>query len=275
MAPGVGLLVPGDPSLGVIRYKGKHVVCSSYDALQMFLSNPRFFIDGVGQLAAQRSGWSLVHMLQLFSADSAAPTPTASRPTSASNVPMGTGVGLSFLEASLPALVQFDGDVGAAANMMKTRAMQTAPVPLPEEAPARYSKNGRKLVDAGVETPVHFVERHIDPHYTWNEWVLRRRALQIVQLQSCKTSSQQTDASHFRRDNDSQVYLPKDGETQTGLTVATNTERKAVYVTGLRGHVEPPVVDAATRRGFQLPSLSSQSKKVTTTAQTVSLTLNQ
>jgi hypothetical protein len=33
--------------------------------------------------------------------------------------------------------------------------------------------------DAATETPVHFVERHIDVKYNWNEWSLRRKALQV------------------------------------------------------------------------------------------------
>ena len=53
--------------------------------------------------------------------------------------------------------------------------------------------------DASTETPVHFVEKHIDYSYDWNEWQLRRKALQVVNLRKCRTVSQQTDASHFRR----------------------------------------------------------------------------
>lgn len=35
-------------------------------------------------------------------------------------------------------------------------------------------------MDADTATPTHFVERHIDPTYDWNEWSLRRKALQLV-----------------------------------------------------------------------------------------------
>jgi hypothetical protein len=47
--------------------------------------------------------------------------------------------------------------------------------------------------------------RHKDYAYEWNEWKLRHKALQLVKLRKCRTVSQQTDASHFRRENDSQV----------------------------------------------------------------------
>ena len=26
------------------------------------------------------------------------------------------------------------------------------------------------MVDKGIETPVHFIEKNIDPNYCWNEW---------------------------------------------------------------------------------------------------------
>lgn len=93
--------------------------------------------------------------------------------------------------------------------------------------------------DAGTETPVHFVEKHIDPSYTWNEWELRRRALKLANLQNCKTVSQQTDASNFRWDNDTQVYLPKEAATQTTRDQGTNPIRQFNYVAGLRGELAP------------------------------------
>jgi hypothetical protein len=36
---------------------------------------------------------------------------------------------------------------------------------------------GRILVkvEVGTQTPTHFVERHVDVNYEWNEWALRRR----------------------------------------------------------------------------------------------------
>lgn len=86
--------------------------------------------------------------------------------------------------------------------------------------------------------------RYIDVNYHWNEWELRRRALKVVNLKGryrsslcfripsaddqclhnvntdtentgCKTTSQQTDESHFKRDSDTQVYEQRTNATQT------------------------------------------------------------
>ena len=121
--------------------------------------------------------------------------------------------------------------------------------------------------DAGTETPLHFVEKNIgtsfsffyyfichillisfflsffcliflllllDPNYDWNEWGLRRRALQIANLKKCTTDGTQTDMSHFRRENESQVYLPRTQETQTRQDTGTNPKRVHTYIAGLR-----------------------------------------
>jgi hypothetical protein len=89
--------------------------------------------------------------------------------------------------------------------------------------------------DAGTETPTHFVERHVDPSYEWNEWALRRRALQMTNIRKCSTTGAQTDLSHFRRENDSQVYLPKTKVTQTRKDGSTQPPIITQYAAGLRG----------------------------------------
>ncbi|CAM9800249.1 unnamed protein product, partial [Chrysoparadoxa australica] len=89
--------------------------------------------------------------------------------------------------------------------------------------------------DAATGTPVHFVEKHIDSQYHWNEWVLRRRILQIANLRQCKTTSQQTDESHFRRENDTQIYLPTVKQTQTAISSGTKPPYCVRYLAGLRG----------------------------------------
>lgn len=71
------------------------------------------------------------------------------------------------------------------------------------------------------------------------------------------TTSAQTDASHFRRDNDTQVFLPRESGTQTGISVGSNTTRVVRYFAGLRGTPDA-VVEAATAeavaRGALAPS---------------------
>ena len=63
--------------------------------------------------------------------------------------------------------------------------------------------------DGGTQTEMHPVERHIDPKYESNEWELRRKALKLADLRQKKTHSTQTDRSNYRRENATQVYLPK------------------------------------------------------------------
>ena len=129
------------------------------------------------------------------------------------------------------------------------------------------------MSDAGVSTPVHFVESFIDPRYEWSEWALRRRALRIANLRQCATHGAQTDGSNFRRDNDTQTYLPREAETQTLSSVATNTQRTVTYVTGVRGVPEPLVELAAARRAQGLP-LSSRTKIVERTAPVAKIVSN-
>lgn len=114
--------------------------------------------------------------------------------------------------------------------------------------------------DVGVGTPVHFTETHIvDLNYHWNEWELRRRALKIVNLKHCATHGSQTDASHFRRENDSQVYAPRENETQTKRDKGTNPPIVTTYVTGLRGQVVQETESVAVAKR-SAPPLASQAK---------------
>ena len=48
------------------------------------------------------------------------------------------------------------------------------------------------------------------------------------------TVSTQTELSNFRIDNESQVWLPKDNSTNTGIAASTNTELPKTYIVGLR-----------------------------------------
>ena len=116
----------------------------------------------------------------------------------------------------------------AIAKLMGTSAKTPETLPLGFPAPA-------SKVDVSTSTPLHFVEKNIDPSYSWNEWTLRKRAPQLANLKKCKTSSQQTDESHMRRENDSQVYLPRTKSTMTKTSTGTNVARKITYVKGLRG----------------------------------------
>ena len=54
----------------------------------------------------------------------------------------------------------------------------------------------------------------------------------MTNIRKCVTTGQQTDNSHFRRENDSQVYLPRQKDTQTMKTSATQPPITIQYTAG-------------------------------------------
>jgi hypothetical protein len=40
-----------------------------------------------------------------------------------------------------------------------------------------FSISAPLMVDKGMETPTHFLEKNLEPNYYWNEWDLRKKAL--------------------------------------------------------------------------------------------------
>ena len=97
-----------------------------------------------------------------------------------------------------------------------------------------FSISAPLMVDKGLMTPVHFVEKNIEPNYHWNEWELRKKALQMANIRKMITVSVQTELSNFRIDNETQVWLPKDNDTNTGINASTNTVLDKQYIVGLR-----------------------------------------
>ena len=87
--------------------------------------------------------------------------------------------------------------------------------------------------DVSMETELHPVESYIDPKYQWNEWTARQEILKYAKLMNCKTKGSQTKTTYFRRDNSSQVYLPKENHSQTKRDTATNPKLTTSYLTGL------------------------------------------
>ncbi|KAG2452258.1 hypothetical protein HYH02_003282 [Chlamydomonas schloesseri] len=115
------------------------------------------------------------------------------------------------------------------------------PLGLPPPAPSAdvhivlQAMSGPLKVDFGCQTPVHFLERHIDKDYEWNVWALRRRALALANLRNKATHSAQTAESHFKRENETQVWKPREAVVQTRVTKGQAMPRKLQYVAGLRG----------------------------------------
>jgi len=118
-------------------------------------------------------------------------------------------LGNVFPSASLPAIVE--ASVGSAGG------------------------DGMTMCDSDCQTPTHFQESNIDPKYEWNEWALRRRGLQLANLRGKRTHSTQTATSHFRRENETQVYEHKEKESNTNKDAKTQAPKMVSYMTGLRG----------------------------------------
>ena len=106
----------------------------------------------------------------------------------------------------------------------------------------KYKSSSIK-VDKGFQTLVHVYEENfkddeefpnINPNYVWNEWDMKKNALQLADIMKKKTISCQTNLSHFRRDNETQVWIPKDEAINTTVNKGTNISIPKAYVPGLR-----------------------------------------
>lgn len=190
---GKGLLVPGRPALGIVRFENMCYVFDHLIGIKEFMEDPEKYLNAIREMVLRHP--EFIHLLNLQSN--------------------------WFPTASISRLL--DGRGG-------------------EQTMELTDMTGKPLKkDVGTGTPTHFVERHIDLNYNWNEWELRRRALKTVNLMNCKTTAQQTDHSHFRRENETQVYLPTEQGTQTKRDSGTNPPTKTSYIAGLRG--KPTAVD--------------------------------
>jgi len=207
-----GLLLPGNPALGVVRYRNAFNVFVHEKALLRFMENPEQYSQAVLQIARKHP--ELIHLLRLQD---------------------------SFPEASLTNLLGgYASGGGGAMNVSHDGSH-----------PLLSSNQTPKMVDKGTETPLHFVEKHIDPRYDWNEWSMRRKALQLANLRKKKTTGSQTDGSHFRTEAETQVYLPRAAGTQTATSRGTNPPRHFTYLAGLRG--QAPVAQNATENPPSAP----------------------
>jgi hypothetical protein len=100
----------------------------------------------------------------------------------------------------------------------------------------------QRIVERGDgATQTGHIDTYKDTHYVWSEWELRRLALQLASLRNKRTKSCQTSLSHFRRENEAQVYLPKVQATQTLHDAAVQPPRVVRYIKGLRGTTDAKV----------------------------------
>ncbi len=255
-APGrLGLLVPGDQAQGIYTWRGRLFLVSSQAAGELFAASPERYVQCAGVLA-RGAAPDLLHALQLV----------LRRDAAAGHCP----------EANLQLLCRFGGDLGAAADAAASEEAAAAAnggaapaatalggggggAPTPAAATllpgVRLGRTGVPVADAGTATPTHFTDRYVDPRYAFSQWTLRRRALQMARLRGCTTTSAQTDASHFRRDNDAQAAPPTTEGTQTNTSVGVATDKERPQVLRVRGVVEPVVQAAAERKARGLPAM--------------------
>ncbi|KAG9403698.1 hypothetical protein AC1031_005185 [Aphanomyces cochlioides] len=197
-----GLLLPGDPSLGVIQFRNAYHVFVNERALDAFMANPAWYVQSVHDFVVRKP--ELIYLLRLQE---------------------------SFPDTSMASLMRWTSNPAHRAHVHPLLAPQAV-----------------EKVDASTATPVHFVEKNLDVNYEWNEWSLRRRAVQIANLRSYKTVSVQTTLSNFRKDVDQQVWLPADHATQTGHDKGTNPTKTIAY---FAGKSVPPTIAITTTVGLR------------------------
>ncbi|XP_071404819.1 cilia- and flagella-associated protein 206 isoform X1 [Pithys albifrons albifrons] len=93
--------------------------------------------------------------------------------------------------------------------------------------------------DSSTQTDTHILPPTIVRSYEWNEWELRRKAIKLANLRRNLTHSMQTDLSHMKRENFTQVYLPKAVSTQTKRDNSSNVPKPQIFLKGLRGGSSP------------------------------------
>lgn len=92
----------------------------------------------------------------------------------------------------------------------------------------------RTLCDKTIETELHPQPNNFDHNYFWNEWDMRRRAIQMANIRNMATKASQTSDSIFKVENETQVWLKKEAATMTGIENGTNPIRPRNYITELR-----------------------------------------
>nr|XP_044994570.1 cilia- and flagella-associated protein 206 isoform X2 [Jaculus jaculus] len=174
-----GLLLPGNPTIGILKYKEKYYTFNSRNAAYSFAENPEHYINLIKEQAKKNA--ELIQLLQLH----------------------------QQFETLIPYSQMRDVD-------------------------RHYIKPITKC-ENGTQTDTHILPPSIERAYEWNEWELRRKAIKLANLRQKITHSVQTELSHMRRENCSQVYPSKDAGTQSLRESSTQVPRPQTYIAGLRG----------------------------------------
>ncbi|NXS32728.1 CF206 protein, partial [Pomatostomus ruficeps] len=178
-----GLILPGNPAIGILKHKEKYYVFSSKEAAYTFAQDPDKFIQLNVEKAKEYA--ELIQLLELHH--------------------------------------QFEYLVPHAQARSANRCLMK---PLPKH-------------DSSTQTDTHILPPTIVRSYEWNEWELRRKAIKLANLRRKVTHAMQTDLSHMRRENFTQVYLPKDVGTQTKRDNSSNVPKPQIFLKGLRGGPSP------------------------------------
>ncbi|KAH9503218.1 hypothetical protein Btru_068495 [Bulinus truncatus] len=173
------LLVPGNPEIGIMRFREHYYAFSSKEAAYKFAESPQEFIALVAE-AAKKSP-ELIQLLELH-----------------------------------------------------TQFSTITPYSQNRDAGKMIEKPITKC-DSGSQTDTHILESNIVKTYAWNEWELRRKAIKLANLRTKVTHAMQTNGSNMRRDNETQVYLPKEQDTQTKQDNYSNVSKPQTFLHGLRG----------------------------------------
>ncbi|XP_044913753.1 cilia- and flagella-associated protein 206 isoform X2 [Felis catus] len=174
-----GLLLPGNPAIGILKYKEKYYTFNTRDAAYLFAESPENYIDLIKEKAKKNA--ELIQLLELH----------------------------QQFETLIPYSQMKDVDKHHIKPITKC--------------------------ESSTQTDTHILPPTIVRSYEWNEWELRRKAIKLANLRRKVTHSVQTDLSHMRRENCSQVYPPKDASTQSMRESSTRVPRPQIYIAGLRG----------------------------------------
>ncbi|XP_038617268.1 cilia- and flagella-associated protein 206 isoform X3 [Tachyglossus aculeatus] len=174
-----GLLLPGNPAIGILKYKEKYYTFSSKKSASAFAQNPDQFIELIGERAKECA--ELIQLLELH----------------------------QQFESLIP--------------YSKVKSLDK-----------RFVKAVTRC-DSSSQTDTHILQPTIVKSYEWNEWELRRKAIKLANLRQKLTHSVQTNLSHMRRDNSSQVYPLKDVGSQTKRDNCSRVPKPQIYLAGLRG----------------------------------------
>uniref|UniRef100_A0A8C6X8T0 Cilia- and flagella-associated protein 206 n=1 Tax=Naja naja TaxID=35670 RepID=A0A8C6X8T0_NAJNA len=178
-----GLLIPGNPSIGVLKHKERYYSFNSKEAAYTFAKSPDKYIKMVAEKAKECA--ELIQLLELHH--------------------------------------QFEYLAPYSQFRTKDKHLQQP-----------ISK-----CDTSTQTDTHILPPTIVKNYEWNEWELRRKAIKLANLRQKLTHSMQTNLSHMRRDNCTQVYLLKDSGSQTKRENSSNVPKPQIFLAGLRGGTPP------------------------------------